>query len=487
MRAPAALLIAVIGAGGPACLATAGAPPVAQTFEARTYTMPSGLRVAVERDDSAKIVGLAWVIEGGHGDDPADKPGLAHLVEHLLYSLPDETGRSVYRRLLDLGAGDVNAKTGTDTTTAYAFARRDALDELARIFVARMGDPGRGLDEARLAHERLILAEEIAVIGANGKKSVGALLNGLSARPFVFPWDSARAALSRITVEDVRAFIATHYRPERMTVVLSGPIPAAWDREFLSRLPPSLAGVEGERHAPVRLGAAPVVARAARRLEIASAADGVLERQLWLAWPLPPASGVELVPFRLAASLASRLLTEKGQDGELPAVSGGEATVIPSKSGNLFLWRLDLRAGADPEVARREARQVLELITALPVARWLTRERSQAELRLQEARVREGLEMESLVTRTLRRAAIVHDAPEQSMSDVVKAVIDTSLGGIANVVANNLDAPPTRSLLLVPAEARPTGPPPGPGVPVGQGLDADPESPTTSSLGPGRA
>jgi zinc protease len=452
---------AVVGAG---CFGTAGTPVVVYDLPTRTYTLPSGLRVAVEEDDAATVVGLAWVVEVGHGDDPADKPGLAHVVEHLLYTMPLGEGRGTWQQLLDLGAGGVNAETSSDRTTYYAFAGRAGLDEVARVFASRMGAPAAGLDDAQLAKERQVLGEELAILERDGRPAEQALLNTLSARRFVFPIQAARAALGTISADDVRAFLATYYRPERMTLVLSGPIPASWDQTFLAALPPVLAGAEGARRAPVRRPLAVRGPSVAAWPTIATSTEDVVVPRLVLAWPLPPAQGRGLVPYHIMASLVARTIGERARAGVLRAIADASATTISAKDAHVLLLRLTLKPGADPERARSEARQVLEQLVALPISRWLARERRRANLDLQDVRLRDALALENIASRTLGRAALVHDLPGESLADEVRAVIDSSLEGVAGIIENHLAGPPARSLLLVPRVGQSTaiaaGPPP---------------------------
>jgi zinc protease len=441
-----------LGALSFSCFATTGEPQVSHSFPVRTYTMPSGLRVIVEQDDGAKLVGMAWVIDAGFADDPPGQPGLAHLVEHLLYTTPDATGVSTWRRLIELGANE-NAKTETDLTTAFAFAPRAALEELVEIFLDRVADPAHGIDEALLEKERRVVAEELAFRG--GADDVGRRLavNGLARRPLDPEPADMREALRAISLADVRAFIAAHYLPERMTLVLSGPMAPDWDRWFLQSLPANLAGAPDARRPPARHPLAPP-SGAPAGAEIVPALGDVRERQLWLAWTAAPARGKDEVPLRLVAALADRLLGRKIETSAISDVSAGSVKVFSSAALRLLLFRLDLRPGADPEHVRGEARDVLETLRVLPIADWLRQDRRRSELDLQIARLAEAFAMESLTSRTLGRARISHDHPEQGVSDVVAAVIDSSLGDLATLISRELSGPPARSILVSP---RPDG------------------------------
>jgi predicted Zn-dependent peptidase len=405
------------------------------------------MRVVVEQDEGSKLVGLAWVIDAGLDDDPPARPGLAHVVEHLLWVSPDATGVSTWRRLTELGA-TTNAQTELDLTTAYAFAPRAALDELVEIFLDRVADPARGVDQAVLAKELRVVGEELALRG-NGMVQPGVRVSveALSGRPMIADPAAMRAALETITVDDVRSFMAAHYRPERMTIVLSGPVASDWERRFVAGLPAGLAGAAEHRRAPERhaLAAAP---GAAPRPEIVTVDAPVGERELWLAWPIAAARGKDAVPMRLVAALAGRLLERRIGSSAITDVSRGSANVVSSPAFGAFLFRLVLRPGADPAHARQEAADVLETLRALPVADWLRAERSRAELDLQGARLELAFSMASLEARTLSRARLAHDAPEQGVADIVDAAIDSSIGNVADVVGRELPGPPARSILL---------------------------------------
>jgi zinc protease len=419
--------------------------------------MPSGLRVIVEQDDAAKLVGAAWVIDTGIADDPPARPGLAHLVGHLLYTAPDATGVSTWRRLIDLGATE-STKTEIDLTTAYAFAPRAALDELVAVLLSRAADPAQGLDQPLLEKERRVLDEELSLYTGGGQLGPRLAVNGLAGRTLWADPVALRGAIGAITLDDVRGFIAAHYRPERMTLVLSGALPPDWDRRFLAALPAGLGGSAAEHRPPVRRPLAPLVGTPPRP-DIEAVVGDVRERELWLAWPVPTARGRDEVRLRMVAALADRLLARKIEAGVISDVTSGAFEVFSTASLRALLVRLDLRPDADPEHARTEARDVLGFFRALPIADWLREERRRANLDLQATRLSQAFAQESLESRTLGRARIAHDDPEQGVSDVLSAVIGSSLDSVAAVVSSDLSDPPASSILVTPR--------PGGRVPLG--------------------
>src|SRR5689334_16365342 len=102
-------------------------------FRMRDFHLRSGLRVIVEEDHSAPVVGVVCVVGADSTSDPVGKEGLAHLVEHLTFRAKQSPDRAMYSLLDQAGAGDTNATTGFDATTYYEFGSRDALVDLLSL------------------------------------------------------------------------------------------------------------------------------------------------------------------------------------------------------------------------------------------------------------------------------------------------------------------------------------------------------------------
>jgi hypothetical protein len=70
------------------CSATRWVPPPASTaFSVRTYTLPSGLRVVVEQDVAARLVGMVWVVDAGEAATRVTRIPRAQLPRGLAYGL----------------------------------------------------------------------------------------------------------------------------------------------------------------------------------------------------------------------------------------------------------------------------------------------------------------------------------------------------------------------------------------------------------------
>ncbi|MDO6691685.1 insulinase family protein [Aliiglaciecola sp. 3_MG-2023] len=88
------------------------------TNDKRTYlhvTLANGLRVLLVNDTACRKSAAAACIQGGHFDDPKHIPGLAHLLEHMLFNgsetYPEADNLDKY---LSPHSGSANAWTGTE-------------------------------------------------------------------------------------------------------------------------------------------------------------------------------------------------------------------------------------------------------------------------------------------------------------------------------------------------------------------------------------
>ena len=107
----------------------------------RYITLDNALRVLLVSDSAARKSSAALTVQVGHFDDPADREGLAHFVEHMLFLGTDkypEPGE--FQAYISQQGGTNNAWTGTEHTsfffdvTANAFEK--SLDRFSRFFVA---------------------------------------------------------------------------------------------------------------------------------------------------------------------------------------------------------------------------------------------------------------------------------------------------------------------------------------------------------------
>lgn len=109
--------------------------------EYRVITLPNKLRAILVHDPEAQKSSAGMNVAVGHFSDPAELPGLAHFLEHMLFlgteKYPDENAYSSY---LNTHGGSSNAFTSTENTNYFFDVHPDhfegALDRFAQFFIA---------------------------------------------------------------------------------------------------------------------------------------------------------------------------------------------------------------------------------------------------------------------------------------------------------------------------------------------------------------
>lgn len=121
----------------------------------RKLRLENGLEALLISDPQTPSSGAALAISVGSWNDPENRPGMAHFVEHLLFlgteKYPEEEG---YTRYLDEHGGLRNAFTMSDRT-CYIFSVNnegfsEALDRFAQFFIAPLFSPS-GVERERIA------------------------------------------------------------------------------------------------------------------------------------------------------------------------------------------------------------------------------------------------------------------------------------------------------------------------------------------------
>ncbi|MFJ5549160.1 M16 family metallopeptidase [Streptomyces sp. NPDC093225] len=189
-------------------------------------------------DERLRTTSLCLAVAAGSRDDPADRGGAAHLLEHLVMSVPMAGGASFSERVERLG-GRTNAETGLEQMLYYAQVHADDADEVASLLLRAFTAPD--FTTAALDDEREVVFQELAAAAADPADVVqDAVLAALfPGHPLGRPVGGDPEQLRAVTLADVRA-AHTALVAAPSTLVVVGP-----------RLPGVLADLpRGTRPAP---------------------------------------------------------------------------------------------------------------------------------------------------------------------------------------------------------------------------------------------
>lgn len=208
----------------------------------RQRTLANGLQVIALPDRSTATVSVqVWYRVGGK-DDPAGRSGFAHLFEHMMFKRTRHMPSETFDRLTEDVGGQNNAFTAEDTTAYQSEVPSNHLERLLWAEAERMSN--LEVDQPSFDSERAVVQEELRqrVLAS----PYGRLFNALPGyaferHPYRRPVVGSIEDLNAATLDDVRAFHSTYYRPDNAVLIVAGDLDdarfdAAVDRYF-GRIP----------------------------------------------------------------------------------------------------------------------------------------------------------------------------------------------------------------------------------------------------------
>jgi zinc protease len=324
----------------------------------RVRVLRNGLQVVVLPD--GRVAGRAgagtaavqvWYRVGSK-DDPPGRSGFAHLFEHLMFKRTRHLADEAFDRLTEDVGGENNAFTTEDATVFLNAVPANHVERLLWAEAERMAQ--LQVSEPQLHSERAVVESEFrqkVLVDPYGRLFHGMAPAFWQVHPYRHPVIGRVDDLNAASLDDVRRFHATYYRPDNATLIVTGDIDPdrvdAWvDRHFGPLVSPG---------APVPR----VTVREPHRdhdQQITLVARQVPAPAVALLWQAPGAAHADAAALRVAAALlgdgdSSRLLAglvERTQRAQ----SAGFGADLHVDAGMLSAWAI----AAGPSVVGPDAR-----------------------------------------------------------------------------------------------------------------------------------
>lgn len=197
------------------------------------FTLPSGLRcVHWHTGTHVEYCGLA--IGAGSANDPVDRPGLAHFVEHTLFKGTRKRSPWHISNRMESVGGDINAYTSKEETMLYTSA---PIGWLARSIELLADIVGNSIfPEAELAKEKEVVIEEIKSYLDSPSDNVydifeDMIFSGTSLGHNIL---GTPESVNHIASAECRRFIDTYYVPANMVLYVASPQPCTKVEKLVS-------------------------------------------------------------------------------------------------------------------------------------------------------------------------------------------------------------------------------------------------------------
>lgn len=189
------------------------------------YQLKNGLKVIIKEDHRAPVVMTQIWYKVGSSDEPKDKGGISHLLEHMMFKGTDKISSTDFERLIAKYGGLNNAFTSYDYTGYYELFPANRLPLALELEADRMTH--LKFDEAAFAKEHQVVMEERRQRTDDNPIAKAYESFRLLAMPDSPKGESVigpMAELESITLNDLKAWYRQWYAPNNATLVIVGDV-----------------------------------------------------------------------------------------------------------------------------------------------------------------------------------------------------------------------------------------------------------------------
>ncbi|HEX7150586.1 MAG TPA: pitrilysin family protein [Thermoanaerobaculia bacterium] len=190
------------------------------------HRLGNGLRVVLNEDHSAPLVAINLWYHVGSKNERRGRTGFAHLFEHMLFSGSQHVGNNEHFRHIQSVGGTLNGTTFFDRTNYYETMPSNYLALALWLESDRMGFFLPALTQEKLDIQRQVVKEERRQRYDNVPYGTAfERLLGLAYDPdysYHWPTIGSMEDLEAATVDDIREFFATWYRPDNAVLSIVG-------------------------------------------------------------------------------------------------------------------------------------------------------------------------------------------------------------------------------------------------------------------------
>ena len=221
---------------------TGAQPAQMPRLNLKERTLANGLRVLSAADSASPTVAIQVWYHVGSKDDPEGRSGFAHLFEHLLFKSTKHMKSEMLDRLTEDVGGFNNAFTADDITVYYEVVPSNYLETLLWAEADRLAS--LNVDDANFKSERDVVKEEFrssVLAPPYGRFQYLLDQKSFTTHPYRRPTIGSIEDLDAASLENVRAFHSTFYRPDNATLVVVGDFDArqldTWVDKYFAPIP----------------------------------------------------------------------------------------------------------------------------------------------------------------------------------------------------------------------------------------------------------
>ncbi len=191
-----------------------------------TKVLTNGLTGVVKESHRAPVVAVQVWVKAGSAYETEEQAGITHLIEHMIFKGTDKRKPGELAATVEALGGTINAYTSYDYTVYHCVVPSrhltTALDILEDAVFHSKFDP------EELEREKKVVLEEMKMRLDNPHTRLFENLMRISYQvyPYRRPIIGYEETVSSFTRQDILAYMAKHYRPCNMAVIVTGDVNA---------------------------------------------------------------------------------------------------------------------------------------------------------------------------------------------------------------------------------------------------------------------
>ena len=186
--------------------------------------LSNGLTAVVMESHRAPVVAVQIWVKAGSAYETEEQAGITHLIEHMIFKGTEKRGPGELASIIESLGGTINAYTSYDYTVYHCVVPKDHLSTALDVLEDAVFHST--FDKNELEREKKVVLEEMKMRLDNPHTRLFEDLMKISYQvyPYRRPIIGYEETVKSFTRQDILAYMAQHYRPCNMAVIVTGDV-----------------------------------------------------------------------------------------------------------------------------------------------------------------------------------------------------------------------------------------------------------------------
>jgi zinc protease len=217
-------------------LALVAFEPASAASKIEPIVSPLGIKAWLVRDNTVPLISLDYAFTGGANADPADKPGVANLVGHLLDEGAGAMDARAFQELMEEKAIQLGFTAARDQFRGSLRSLSANLDDAVRLLTLALTAPRFDPEPVERIREQSQAQLTRGTTNPNQIANRRWWAAAFPNHPYGQPSDGTTESLAAITVDDLRSYVRNVFARDTLTIGIVGDIDAAAAGKLIDRV-----------------------------------------------------------------------------------------------------------------------------------------------------------------------------------------------------------------------------------------------------------